>query len=190
MSTQTHPPRARRFHRLAIMALVTAILSLAGAVPAMAYASVDIVHTERVQAGPYTVTVGFSTWPIRAMKSLDFTFAPDGGIADKKGALMMTGPAIPSDQQLSPLVRHPRKRDVWGLDVQALDAPGSYTIGFRITGPKGVGQGMLPNVPVLSQPGPPLPLSWTVALIPLLVLVLFIGISWRRSRPGLQPFPL
>ena len=52
--------------RKAITALVfTAGLTAAGTTPALAYAPVDIVHTEHVKAGPYDVTVGFSTWPIR-----------------------------------------------------------------------------------------------------------------------------
>ena len=59
--------------------------TLAVATPALAYPPVDIVHTEQVTAGPYHLTVGFSTWPIRAMRSLDFTFMPDGGIAGKSG---------------------------------------------------------------------------------------------------------
>ena len=181
------PARTRRFRRLAVMALVTGLLSLGGVVPASAYAPVDIVHTERVQAGPYLVTVGFSTWPIRAMKSLDFTFLPDGGIADKRGKLMMTGPGIKQGQNVLPLMRHPRKRDSWGLDVKALNAPGTYTFGFAIVGPQGQGQGILRGVTVLNQPGPPLPLSWTIGSLPFVGLVVFIALAWRRTRPGRQP---
>jgi hypothetical protein len=187
MSTRTRPARTRRFRRLAVMTLATAMLSLAGAVPAMAYPPVNIVHTERVKAGPYMVTVGFSTWPIRAMKSLDFTFMPDGGIAGKKGRLLLDGPGIKSDRHVLPLMRHPRKRDSWGLDVQALDAPGSYSFGFQIVGPQGQGQGVLTGVPVINQPGPPLPLSWTIGSVPLLGLIVFLAIAWRRTQPNRQP---
>ena len=170
--------------RICIPVLLAAILAMFGAVPAMAYAPVDIVHTERVQAGPYTVTVGFSTWPIRAMRSLDFTFMPDGGIADKSGSLIMQGPGVQRGDRISPLVRHPRKLDTWGLDVKSLDAPGSYNIGFIIDGPQGEGQGTLTGVTVLDQPGPPLPLSWAVGSLPFGALLLFLVIAWRRTRPG------
>ena len=139
MSTRIRPPRTRPYHRLAVTALVTAALSLAGAAPAMAYAPVKIVHTERVQAGPYGVTVGFSVWPIRAMRSLDFTFMPDGGIAAKSGTLLLNGPGIKPQNRVMPLVRHPRKLDSWGLDVKALNAPGTYSFGFAIDGPLGHG---------------------------------------------------
>jgi chromate transport protein ChrA len=39
--------------RIAVTALVTTALTIGGAATAMAYAPVNIVHTERVQAGPY-----------------------------------------------------------------------------------------------------------------------------------------
>jgi hypothetical protein len=166
---------------LALLAMAT--LSLVTAGPAAAYAPVGIVHTERVQVGPYPVTVGFSTWPIRAMRSLDFTFVPDGGITGKSGTLTVKGPGI-KRVRTAPLVRHPRARDAWGLDVRALDSPGSYSFTFTIDGPLGHGQGTLDAVGVLDQPGPPLALSWTIGTLPLLGLVVFLGVAWRRTAPG------
>ncbi|MFD0360199.1 hypothetical protein ACFQZZ_01905 [Nocardia sp. GCM10030253] len=173
--------------KLAVTVLATVTLSLVAIAPASAYAPVDIVHTERVQAGPYGITVGFSAWPIRAMKSLDFTFMPDGSIADKSGTLRVAGPAIKPGRRAAPLVRHPRKRDSWGLDVRAFDDPGIYRFTFTIDGPLGHGEGTLDGVEVLDQPGPPLPLSWTIGTLPLLGLVVFLTVAWRRTRPGHQP---
>jgi hypothetical protein len=46
---------------------------------------------------------------------------------------------------------------------------------------------MLRGVTVLSQPGPPLPLSWTIGSLPFLGLIAFITIAWRRTQPGRQP---
>jgi hypothetical protein len=160
------------------------VATLAVATPALAYPPVDIVHTEQVTAGPYHVTVGFSTWPIRAMRSLDFTFVPDGGIDGKSGDLTIAGPGM---QWRSRLVRHPRKRDAWGLDVRALDKPGDYSFGFAVDGPQGHGEGTLPGVVVLSQPGPPLAVSWTVGSLPAVALIVIIAVAWRRTRPGRQP---
>jgi hypothetical protein len=187
MIAPRRPPRTRRLPRLAIAALVTAALSLARAAPALAYAPVDIVHTQYVQAGPYGVTVGFSTWPIRAMRSLDFTFMPDGGIAGKSGSLLLNGPGVKADEQVTPLVRHPRKRDSWGLDVKAFNAAGAYSFGFVIDGPQGRGQGSLLAVAVLDQPGPPLALSWTIGSLPFIGLVVVLAVAWRRTQPGRQP---
>ncbi|RMI31974.1 hypothetical protein EBN03_17255 [Nocardia stercoris] len=161
---------------------VVALLALVGAAPAQAYAPVDIVHTEQVQAGPYTLTVGFSTWPIRAMRSLDFTFSPDGGIEGKTGTLAVSGPGGSGHPQK--LVRHPRLRQDWGLDVRAIDKPGTYRFDFVVDGPLGHGEGALPAVQVLDQPGPPLALSWSIALLPLLGMLVFLGVAWRRVRPG------
>ncbi len=181
--------RSTALHRAASALLafgVLAVLALAGAAPAQAYAPVDIVHTEQVQAGPYTLTVGFSTWPIRAMRSLDFTFAPDGGIEDKTGTFAVIGPSG-SGAHPRKLVRHPRLRQDWGLDVRAIDKPGTYRFAFAIDGPLGHGEGALPAVQVLDQPGPPLALSWSIALLPLLGMVVFLGVAWRRIRPASRP---
>ncbi|PXX60959.1 hypothetical protein DFR70_109150 [Nocardia tenerifensis] len=176
--------------KLAVAVLAAITLSLVAIAPAAAYAPVDIVHTERVQVGPYVMTVGFSTWPIRAMKSLDFTFMPEGGIADKTGTLRMSGPAYHSWKRGAPFVRHPRKRESWGLDILAIDDPGDYSLIFTLDGPLGHGEGSLDGVHVLDQPGPPLPLSWTIASLPLLGLIAFLAVAWRRLRPGRRPLPL
>lgn len=176
--------------KLALTVLATITLSLVAIAPASAYAPVDIVHTERVQVGPYAMTVGFSTWPIRAMKSLDFTFMPEGGIADKTGTMRIAGPAYQSWKRNAPLVRHPRKRDSWGLDILAINDPGNYSFLFTLDGPLGHGEGTLDGVHVLDQPGPPLPLSWTIASLPLLGLIAFLAVAWRRTRPARQPLRL
>jgi hypothetical protein len=141
---------------------------------------VNVVHTEKVQAGPYNLTVGFSTWPVKAMQSLDFTFAPEGGIADKKGTLTLVhGDKIMDDDSLA---RHPRKREVWGLDIRALSAPGTWTFRFDIDGPAGPATGELKNLQVMEQPGPPMGLSWAISTIPLFGLIALIVIAWRRTR--------
>ncbi|WP_019925042.1 hypothetical protein [Nocardia sp. BMG111209] len=177
----------RWLRRTAATLLVLVVPALLTAGPANAYAPVDIVHTERVQAGPYALTVGFSTWPIRAMRSLDFTFLPDGGIEGKSGTLNIQGPAVRKGRKDTKLVRHPRKRDSWGLDVRSLDAPGTYTFTFALDGPQGHGTGILTGIQVLDQPGPPLPLSWLIGTLPLWGLLIFLAAAWRRTHPGTRP---
>lgn len=161
--------------------LAVAALLLASAAPASAYEPVTIVHTERVEAGPYGITVGFSRWPIRAMQSLDFTFAIDGGHDGKSGVVEASLPDGSATQQWN-LARHPRKLEVWGLDIQSLPADGPWTFRFTIDGPAGPGQGELTGIPVLTQPGPPLALSWSAAGLPMLGLLAFLAIAWRRTR--------
>jgi hypothetical protein len=187
MSTRRRRLPITWLHRIAVTALITTSLTIGGTAPAMAYAPVNIVHTERVEAGPYGVIVGFSVWPIRAMQSLDFTFLPDGGIVGKSGTLIISGPGVQPDERSTPLVRHPRKPEAWGLDVQAFNAPGTYSFEFVMNGPQGQGRGTLSGVTILNQPGPPLPLSWTIGLLPFIALVVFITVAWRRTKPGRQP---
>jgi hypothetical protein len=166
-------------------ALLLTVLGLMLLTPgtAAAYPPVDVVHTERVQAGPYGLTVGFSTWPLRAMRSLDFTFVPDGGIEGKSGTLTETNPSGRQSRRPQPLSRHPRKLEVWGLDVRSLNAPGNWTFRFVIDGPQGQGVGELTKLTVLEQPGPPLALSWSISTLPLLGLVTFLVVAARRTRP-------
>lgn len=171
----------RRFRATGLVLLAVLGLIMGTAGTAAAYQPVDIVHTERVQVGPYGVTVGFSTWPLRAMQSLDFTFSPDGGIADKSGTLTQIAPGNRLTRA-QPLARHPRKREVWGLDVRSLDTQGNWTFRFVINGPQGRGAGELDNLTVLQQPGPPLALSWSISSLPLIGLVVFLAIAWRRTR--------
>jgi hypothetical protein len=167
--------------RRTLLALVgTAALLLGLASPSLAFEPVNVVHTEKVQAGPYNLTVGFSTWPVKAMQSLDFTFVPEDGIADKKGTLVIVqGGELMDD---APLARHPRKREVWGLDIYALPAPGEWTLRFELDGPAGPATGELKNLKVAEQPGPPMGLSWAISTIPLFGLIAFIVIAWRRTR--------
>jgi hypothetical protein len=167
--------------RKTVVALLGAIGLLFGtAGTALAYEPVNIVHTEQVQAGPYSLTVGFSTWPVKALQSLDFTFVPDGGIEGRSGTLGLTRPGA-QKRKLEPLVRHPRKLDVWGLDVKALSDPGDWTFAFTVDGPEGPGTGEL-VLPVQEQPGPPMGLSWAISTVPLFGLVALIVIAWRRTR--------
>jgi hypothetical protein len=184
MRTAARAPWRRR---LIAVAVSLGLLTGSGTVvtgPAYAYEPVGVVHTEKVTAGPYDLTIGFSVWPIRAMQSLDITFSPEGGITDKEGSLSLVGVGADPDLTGAPLARHPRKLEVWGLDVIALSAPGTYSLDFTIDGEEGRGTGSLPKLTVLAQPGPPLGLSWAVCAVPFLALVALIGVSWGRVRPG------
>ncbi|MCK0176701.1 MULTISPECIES: hypothetical protein [Mycobacteriaceae] len=164
----------------ATVAMLCAVAALSiGAAPAAAADPLDyVVHTEHVQVGPYPVTVGFTVWPLRAMQSLDFTFQPDGGIADKSGIIATIAPD--GREEADRLSRHPRNRAVWGLDVESLDSSGTWTLRFTIDGPQGEGTGDL-AVEVLEQPGPPLALSWLIGLTPLALTVVFFAVVWLRT---------
>ncbi|MFE3104118.1 hypothetical protein ACFROC_19130 [Nocardia tengchongensis] len=171
----------KRLFAVAATILAVLALSMTAAGTASAYQPVNIVHTEHVQAGPYSLTVGFSQWPLRAMQSLDFTFIPDGGIEDKSGSLSEILPNGKARRQ-EPLSRHPRKREDWGLDVRSLDQQGAWTFRFVIDGPQGRGEGSLTNLEVLEQPGPPLGISWAISALPLFGLIAFLAYAWRRNR--------
>lgn len=168
--------------RIVAVALAILAVGVGGASAASASAIMpSTVHTERVQAGPYGVTVAFTAWPVRAMQSLEFTFAPDGGIAGKSGTVSEISPEGTADE--SPLARHPRDRQLWGLDVHSVPTPGTWTYRFTIDGPQGQGTGELP-VNVLDQPGPPIGPMWVIGLIPVALGVVFMGVVWIRTGPA------
>jgi DegV family protein with EDD domain len=45
--------------------------------------------------------------------------------------------------------------------------------------------GELTNLAVLPQPGPPMVLSWSISILPLIGIIAFLVVAWRRSRPAL-----
>jgi hypothetical protein len=165
--------------------LLLGLAAPAQAAPARTYAPVVVVHQERLDVGPYELTVGFSEWPVRAQQSLDFTFEPAGGIEQVTGTLVAVSPSGAVDNLRRPvgvdgLPRHPRQPDVWGLDVFALDEPGDWTFTFGLDGPQGAATAQM-TLPVLDQPGPPFALSWLVSLVPLVVIVGVVGTAARRG---------
>ncbi len=155
-------------------------------VPLSAQAHSADPHHETIQAGPYTVLVGFSEWPMRAERSLDITFEPEGGIADKSATLRLTD-AQGEVYESGALGRHPRMREMWGLDLIALPTAGDWTIELTVEGPEGSGAATLSGIPVGERPGPPPLPFWIVAALPLLFLLALGVRGWRAVRPGKAP---
>lgn len=142
-------------------------------------------HQERLQAGPYAVDVGFSEWPLRAERSVDITFAPLDGIAGKTATVALIPPS--GEEWASPLGRHPRDREIWGLDLIALPESGPWTIGLTIDGLAGTGSGLLEGVTLLERPGPPVAPLWLLGILPLIFLVWLTVRAWRAVRPSRLP---
>ncbi|MBB5957191.1 hypothetical protein FHS29_003784 [Saccharothrix tamanrassetensis] len=149
-----------------------------------------IVHSERVPLGNGTLTASFTDWPVKAGRSLDFTFEPDGGIEGRTGtvraitpsgepkALGIVGLDGEADMELQ---RHPLARHAWGLDVVALPEEGPWRFEFTVHGAGGVTTGTLP-VPVGPAPGPPMAVSWLVGMAPWAVAALLLARGWLRAR--------
>lgn len=175
--------------RSLVVGLVLVVAGLPAAPAAQAQPPVGVVHTETTTVGPYEMRVSFSEWPLSTERSLDFLFTPAGGIAGLHGTLQMTGPSgaefQPNVQSAGPegrtLVRHPRARDSWGLDIVALPEEGTWRFEFVLAGPEGPGTGTL-LVPVGPRPGPPAALSWTVGMAPLVAALSIGGFLWARAR--------
>ncbi|MEJ3749417.1 hypothetical protein WEI85_39920 [Actinomycetes bacterium KLBMP 9797] len=182
--------------RLLSAVVVGFLLALAGAPPAAAAPAappLDIVHSEVVPLGDSTLTASFTDWPLRARRSLDFTFEPAGGIDGRTVRFRAVAPSgkvvplgisglladRPDDLELP---RHPRARHAWGLDVVALREEGTWRFELTVRGSGGTRKAVLPLV-VSAAPGPPMALSWAVGLLPWIVLVPLGVYGWIRTRP-------
>jgi hypothetical protein len=175
--------------------VVAALLMLVSAAPATAAPEpVDVVHSETVRLGTSTLTASFDYWPIPSNRSMDFLFEPADGIEGRTGLLRVLAPSgevgirgIGLEKRGDDIVlpRHPRDRDRWGMDVVALPEEGTWRFEFTVDGPGGRSTGVLP-LEVGPAPGPPMALSWTVAMLPwaaaVLALVVFGWIRVRRGR--------
>ena len=169
--------------RPAVGVAATAAVMLLLVAPAAARAHVSDPHHETIQAGPYAVVVGFSEWPMLAERSLDITFEPEGGIADKSATIRITD-AAGDWFEVGALGRHPRQRELWGLDLIALPTAGEWSIELTVTGPEGTGSGTLTGIPVGERPGPPPAPMWLIAALPLLFLLWLLVRGWVQVRPG------
>lgn len=167
-----------------VLALSTAPAAQAAVGPA------PVVHSEYVTAGPYQVQVSFSEWPVLADKALDFTFLPNGGIADRKAALTMyspTGQDFLHRRNTDHMLRvYTRDHSRWGLDTYQLPDQGTWKLQFVVDGSAGSGTGSL-ALPVGPRPGPSLTLSWGLALLPLIVTIPLCFYLWLRGRRNKHP---
>ncbi len=183
----------RRYRHLAVSLIAAAAALLAVPGPAAAAAAprgdqaeeqLSLVHREQVYADPYSVTVGFTEWPIFSERSLDIVFRPEPGVDQVRGTLTLTSPD--GDTEVQDLVRHPKMRDAYGLDIFAFPGEGDWTLRFDLTGPDGPGSGTL-VVPLGPRPGPPIILGWAPVLLILGLILAAVTLGWRRYRPGAAP---
>nr|WP_042180459.1 hypothetical protein [Kibdelosporangium sp. MJ126-NF4]CEL14403.1 hypothetical protein [Kibdelosporangium sp. MJ126-NF4]CTQ88768.1 hypothetical protein [Kibdelosporangium sp. MJ126-NF4] len=171
------------------MSVVAVLVVTAPAASAQAQ-PLTIVHSERVPFGGSTLTASFTDWPVKAGRSLDFTFEPAGGIEGRTGTVRAIAPSgqpralgivgLDGEADMT-LQRHPQERHAWGLDVVALPEEGRWRFDFTVYGPSGTTTATLP-ITAGPAPGPPMALSWTIGMIPWAVALLLLGRGWTRVR--------
>lgn len=144
----------------------------------------SLVHRERIDADPYTVTVGFTEWPLFDERSLDIVFRPEPGVDQVSGTLTLISPT--GQESTQDLVRHPKMRDAYGLDIFAFYGEGPWTLRLDLQGPDGPGIGTL-DLPIGPRPGPPILIGWIPTWLVLGLIVSGVVLAWRRYRPGLAP---
>ncbi|MDX3371488.1 hypothetical protein PV387_36750 [Streptomyces sp. ME02-6987-2C] len=118
-------------------------------------------------------------------------YAPPG-----QDTFTIDGLGLDHEDRTTPLARHPRKLDVWGLHVQAL--PESAREASPLPSTATPARGTLQDVAILDQPGLPMAVSWNIAAIPPVALLVYLGSGRRRDNPahrvttssGLPPCPV
>ena len=157
--------------RLLTALLISSLSSLAFAEP--------IRHTQQLEVGDLKLTVAFTEWPLRAERSLDLTFRPEGGIAGKTVLARFVKPDGTQWGDAEPLPRFPRDRTMWGYDSAALPLEGQWKLELSANNQKTV----LP-LTVLERPaGPPGNLITALAMIPILAVFVLAIRAWLRVKP-------
>ena len=149
---------------------------------ATANAQEVVKHRETLNVGPYSLEVQFSEWPVRAQRSLDVLFVPEGGIFGRTGSIKMT---LAGSKQMieGDLLRFTKNRTIWGFDLFPFPEKGTWNLEFKIKGAKGLGLGKL-KLEVLERPaGPSVALTQPLGLIPILAVFVLAIRSWWRVRP-------
>lgn len=177
-------PKALQYVLLGIgvIALLTVLGELAYSVAATTHGNipVKIVH---VQAGPYPLIVNLYTYPAHASYALPFSIAPQ---QSTNGTLTYDVTSIPDDGDAPATpVRASLRPDANvqnGTQGNAeITVQGTWTLDIIVNGPAGQGQGRIPIV-ATAPPAIPEWLGWTIGLIPLYGLLLFLLLQRGHKR--------
>jgi hypothetical protein len=179
--------------RLAAVVMTAVVMVLSAPAASAQAEPLTIVHSERTSLGTGTLSVSFTDWPIKAGRSLDFTFEPAGGIEGRSGTIRAIAPSgepkalgiVGLDGKADmKLQRHPRARHAWGLDVVALPEEGPWRFEFTVHGPDGTAVPLSATLPIAvgPMPGPPMAATWAVGMAPWAVVLVLLGRRWLRVR--------
>jgi hypothetical protein len=164
------------------MKLVARVFIFIFLLASVGFAEENIQHRENLKVGPYKLEVGFSQWSVRAERSLDITFSPQDGIVGKSGTIKYTSPSGEKSPEIE-LVRFPKNRNIWGLDLTTLPKKGTWNLEFKIIGAQGTGVGNF-KLNVLERPaGPSVALTQPLGLIPILAVIILATRAWLRVKP-------
>ncbi len=135
-------------------------------------------YEQIIKVGTRNVTVRFSDYPVRAERSLNITFSPEGGIA----GLTATGKFVDRTSEFS-LDRFPSNRKVWGFDDISFKQPGKRTFELSIAG---IGKGRLEFTVGERPAGPSSELIYALGIMPILALFVLAIRAWRKVQPAKQ----
>lgn len=167
-----------------VLALLAVLGEIGYSVAATTHGStpVRVVH---VQAGPYPLTVNLYTYPAHASYALPFSIAPQQAVNGTLTYDVLSVPD-PSDVPATPVRASvaPDPNVHNGVQGNAeITVQGGWTLDIVVNGAAGSGEA---SVPIVATASPAIPtwLGWTIGLIPLCGL--FVFLLMQRGRKSKQ----
>jgi hypothetical protein len=143
-------------------------------------------YSAPLQVGPYSLTVEYNQWPIKAKKSLEMRIIPQTGITGMKASIEFIPPKSLNDKPIiKQLHAYPGVSDAWVMQFGGFPTQGEWSSKYMIDGPQGHAEIELPLL-IDKPPGIPVWVGWLVGLIPLYGL-LYLGWNEIRRVRKLQP---
>ncbi len=179
---------------LQMLLLVVGVVTLLAVLGEITYSIAATTHGStparvvHVDAGPYPLTVDFYTYPAHASYALPFALVPQQAVS---GALTynVTSVPDPSDVPATPIRASLSPDSSIHNAVQGtaeITVQGGWTLDIVVQGAAGRGEAL---VPLVATAPPPLPewLGWTIGLIPLCGLLVFLLLQRGRKKGQKQP---
>ncbi|MDB4898066.1 MAG: hypothetical protein JWN15_4328 [Firmicutes bacterium] len=146
-----------------------------------------MVHTEKVQAGPYTLYIENNEWPVLAQKATPYHVEADGGIANLTVKYRwVPGPAITAKPVTGQLHTDPGVKDAFYLLRSGVPVAGAWHWEFEVDGPKGHATGRSEDFMAGPPPAFPMWLGWLVGFYPVYGLIWFIFREGARRRRAMR----
>ena len=168
---------------IGILALLAVLGELAYSIAATTHGSTP-AKVIKVQAGNYPLTVNLYTYPAHASYALPFSIVPQHPINGKLSYDVTSTPA-PGDATATPVRAGltPDANQPNAIQGTAeITVQGLWNLDIIVNGPSGRGEA---SVPIIATAPPALPqwLGWTIGLIPVYGLVIFLLMQRRRPKP-------
>lgn len=140
-----------------------------------------VSHRQLMTAGPYVLSVEYTEWPARALRSNPIIVVPEGGIEGKSARFRPIFAGVERQPYFEPLGTYPGVQGAWVTEEWVYPNAGEWSLEIEVEGPQGKAVGRTEPITVGPPPGFPLWLAWLIGLTPLWGLIWFIVREVKRT---------